>query len=80
MKIKREEHPVFFIQTKNIIKIRDPIVLAIYVFIQSQMALGEYAESLIIDNMKNHFHDITHEQIMYALEIIIEDLELIQRE
>ncbi len=76
MNFTKEKLPVFALENKDVLLIKDAFVLGIYTFMKMEIEQGEYTVVNIVDKMKVHFF-LDDKQIMSALKIIIDELELI---
>ncbi len=76
MNFTKEKLPVFALENKDVLLIKDAFVLGIYTFMKMEIEQGEYTVVNIIDKIKVHFF-LDEKQIMRALKIILDELELL---
>ena len=76
MNFTKEKLPLVSLENKDVLQIKDPFILGIYVFLKMEMQQGEYTVPAIIDRMTKQFA-ISEANVLRAFKIIIEDLGLI---
>ena len=79
MNFTKEKLPVMAIEFKDVIKIKDPFILGIFVFLKMEMEKEECTVSAVIDRIKKHFA-ISEAKVGEALKVIIHELELVALE
>lgn len=72
-----EKLPVFCLENKNVIKIKDPFVLGIYTFIKMEIEHQGITVEEIINKIYSHF-TIEKEKIVETLNLLVEELNLIK--
>jgi hypothetical protein len=71
-----EQFPEFTLESKYVEQVRDLRVLGIYTYVKMMISQGEYTVCVIVDKMKEQFF-ISDKEMIDALKIIIEDLQLL---